>query len=499
MDRIRQLYQVFSKTEVRYLKQYLDAFHAKGANKSLELIEILDKNPEITNKEMAERLYGNPKSKAFSMLKSRLYERMLETLTLSVNFQNNPALKEDSTAYESVSLSKMNTYGIMLNKRGLKNQSREMFEKIIKDADQTVLPEFNLSALISLRNLSNSFEEVEKNINPKIALAFEQYKIDAMGVGMMRTFILHRGETNHPVSESLARLKKDIKILEDSLAKTYSPRADYYRLQLYYSFYAFSKDMPSVRSVLQEIIELVERYPKLSTNNRKGILLMRLSNIALNQGNYEEAIEASQKSMRMLYPKSPNYFSATILSIMAYTVTGRLSKVEELFPKIEWFIKFPQSPQQTGQFHFFKASKAYLEKDLKGAQRYLQHTNDLLKDKEGWNLAVRVMEMMILIDLGEDDLLYNRLESFRKHMSKYNIPPRIQTTYRLLLSISRNALNFKVVWEECEEVVDEMRQTHPWSIHTYEFLPFDIWLESKAKNMPFYPTLLQMVSASKTE
>ena len=83
-------------------------------------------------------------------------------------------------------------------------------------------------------------------------------------------------------------------------------------------------------------------------------------------------------------------------------------------------------------------------------------------------------------------------------MSKYNIPPRLQTTYRLLLSTSRNALNFKVVWEESKEIIEEMRQTHPWSIQTYEFLPFDVWLETKVKNIPFYPTLLQVLSTPKT-
>ena len=117
MDRIRQLYHIFSKTEIRYLKQYLDAFHAKGANKSLELIEVLEKNPDITNREMAEKLYGNPKSKAFSMLKSRLYERMLETLTLSVNFHNNPELKEDPVSYESIQLNSTLIHAAFLLKK----------------------------------------------------------------------------------------------------------------------------------------------------------------------------------------------------------------------------------------------------------------------------------------------------------------------------------------------------------------------------------------------
>ena len=44
MDRIKQIYQSLSKTEIRYLKNYLTAFHNKGKNKSLELINILEKN-----------------------------------------------------------------------------------------------------------------------------------------------------------------------------------------------------------------------------------------------------------------------------------------------------------------------------------------------------------------------------------------------------------------------------------------------------------------------
>ena len=121
MDKIKKIFNSLSKTELRYLKNYLTAFHNKGKNKALELITVLEKKPDISQTDIARKLYGNPKSKAFIMLKKRLLEKMLETLSLSINFHNNPTFKEDPTAFGSIDLSKDIIYALILRRRGLES------------------------------------------------------------------------------------------------------------------------------------------------------------------------------------------------------------------------------------------------------------------------------------------------------------------------------------------------------------------------------------------
>ena len=86
MERIKSIYQSMGKPARRSLKRYLEAFGTPGKDdRQLECIRILDKQPDIASEELARQMYGNVRSKAYLMMKARLYERITEFLSLSLN------------------------------------------------------------------------------------------------------------------------------------------------------------------------------------------------------------------------------------------------------------------------------------------------------------------------------------------------------------------------------------------------------------------------------
>jgi hypothetical protein len=85
MDRLKSLYFSLSPSEKKSVRNYLEAFHQKGENKSLEFLKLLDHHPDINHESASQKLYDDPRSKAFIMMKSRLSDRLTEFLTMSVN------------------------------------------------------------------------------------------------------------------------------------------------------------------------------------------------------------------------------------------------------------------------------------------------------------------------------------------------------------------------------------------------------------------------------
>ena len=68
MERIKALYATLKQPEKKFLITYLTAFHPKGENKTLELLELIEAPVELSTDEIAEKLYGDSKSKAFITL-----------------------------------------------------------------------------------------------------------------------------------------------------------------------------------------------------------------------------------------------------------------------------------------------------------------------------------------------------------------------------------------------------------------------------------------------
>ncbi|MCB0845242.1 MAG: hypothetical protein KDE26_18460, partial [Bacteroidetes bacterium] len=231
MDRIKKIFQSFSKTEVRYLKNYLTAFHNRGKNKALEMIEILDENPEVDNKEMAIKLYGDASSKAFIMLKGRVLEKMLETMSLSINFHNNPTFKDDPSAFEAIKIQKNLIYAFLLRRRGLDEPAREILEKCAKVSEELSLPEYRLLALINLRNFSDSQKDVVWSYKQEIETALKQFETDIIGSGIWDEFrILSDSTSRDHVKETF--LEEKTLELEKRLEVAYSARSHYYYLTM---------------------------------------------------------------------------------------------------------------------------------------------------------------------------------------------------------------------------------------------------------------------------
>lgn len=440
---------------------------------------------------MSERLYGDPHSKAFIMLKSRLVEKMLETLTLSINFQNNPTFKEDPAAFEAINLQKHLIYAFLLRRRGLEEHAREILEKCVKLAEELSFPEYKLMALISLRNFSSSEREVVWSFRQEIDDSLEQFRTDIIGSGIFDEFRVLRADSTSPDKSKETFLEEKTLELEERLDKMYSARTHYYYLAMKVYLHEFREEYSQVKLVLEEMIELLHSHPGIGSKNRLGIPYHQLAGVEVRVGNYEAAVEASNRALSYFHPHKRNYLSASLYKLFGCIYANDLPQAWQSLGELDWFQSQKHLDVLNGIVSYLQACIHFLEGDYKKSQKVLFEATELLNDKAGWNVGIRVFEIIILVDLEMTDLASAKIESLRKHIGKYDVEERMKNIYKCLHYLERQSFLFDDYSPELKEAIEVLGAETPWSALDHEVINVEVWFDAKSSGRDFYQTLLQ--------
>ncbi|MDW3651356.1 MAG: hypothetical protein R8P61_30035 [Bacteroidia bacterium] len=482
MERIQAIFNSLSRQELRYLKSFLNAFHGKGSNKALALLELLEKQPDLTQADASEKLYGNPKSKAFIMLKARLLEKMQETLILGVNLQNNNVLKEDPAAYEVVRIIKQISSALMLRKRGLEDIARELFEKCEHQAEEAGLPEFRLPPLIYLQNIAASRQKGTWEYSGEIAKTLEQYETDVLGIGIFDEFNLKTRNHSHFSEEVIEWLREKTKQLEKRLEVAYTLRTHYFYLNLLVSMYEGIQDYEQAKGALEELIDLVSSNKGLRSKNRLGTPYLKLAAVECLVYNFPAALEASLNARELYHPKKYNYFSASLYALFIQLYLGEWKAAEQMLLELQWFRNQKRRTQSIELTYYLEACLKHLQGDCKAAFQSLGLLQEILADKKGWNSSMRIYEIMLLLDMDMFDLAASRIESLRKHLAKYRGEDRHAKIFRYLYLLEKHAFDFQTRDDEMHELEQWMRLSDSWKAISHEVIRFDLWIQAKKEN-----------------
>lgn len=497
MERVKKIYHTLSKSEQRYLRTYLEAFHSKGENKALLLLDAIEKNPEITQSEVAEALYGDTASKAFIMMKARLLERMLDVMTLGFSLQNNPDFRDDQPTLDTLEAHKKYIHATMLRKRGLDDLATELLKKMLKEAEELSLPELKLLALVNLRNMSSDPQEVEQELSPQIQQAFEAYEKDIAGATYFDVHRVKYANRSADDAVEIQFLEKAVKDLCQRNETASSPRSLYYMLNLEVVWHQLTHHFEASRDALDRLIALITSSKALNVKSRKSIPFLRKASVELRVQNFEEAYQAAVQAKAIIDPRRLNYLSASIAMMYAAIYTNRLGELRNLLKSINQQLSEKQRNQSGDIIHYLEACAWFMENKLFEAMRSMMTADKLLSDKKGWNVGMRIFEIMLLIDMAKLDLATARIETLRKHISRHESNPREDLIYRFLNSLERQAYDFRKLTPEMEHILQALSCEVAWLSLGHEVVRFDTWVRSKINKEPFYPLFIKELQQNK--
>lgn len=493
MERIKDILQTLSKTEKRYLKSYLEAFHSKGENKSLQLIKLIEKDPSITQDALAIKLYGKPKTKAILMLKSRLLDRILDVLTLSINLNDNPAFKEDPPALEQIHLFKSYIHAMLMRRRGLDKIADELLQKALKQAELLSLPEGKLLTITQLRNMSTSVQDVRWAYKASLDTALRQYENDMVSVGFLDEFRVMHAEKSSGDPEKIAFLREATAALEARLQTEYSVRTHYYYLSMMVTLHELSHDLDAGRQVLRELLDLVNTQGGLNAPSRKATPYLRLAGLELRMGQFEAGYEAAQQARAILNPNRNNYLSASVYYLFGCIYTARLEEVFEALTSLVGTNSRKQFTQSGAIIKYLESCTHFMQGDFHTANRTLYETDSLLADKQGWNVGMRIYEILITLEMSHYDLASSRIENLRKHLGRHNVNKREDKIFRYLYLLDKHSFDYENPNAEMQQILVDLSKKESWAAVSHEVVRFDTWVRSKMTHQPFYDLLLEEI------
>ena len=478
MERIKSLLGTFSKAEVRILKKYLTAFHTKGENNPLKLIEMISKKPAITAEEASKRLYGDEKTKAFIMMKSRLYEKMLEVLIMSVNNGTNRKFDQKMSQF-NLNMRKNMLFAFKLKERGLNHSAEELLQKIRKTAIENGSPEMELQTLYRLReiyarNKDDQFEHLTEQINS----ALRRHEIDIYLSGISNRYSFHSDKRRGQEGEMVEFLEKHLPVAEKMIKKTFSEKAWYSLLLLKIYYYNLVNNVKACEETIKEMKELLDNSTSNQVSPRMAMPYYQFGALSLKTRQYKKAFKAFSSAKQFFEPNQNNYFQVSILEIRSLLLDKNLEVAESL---IQALSENPHLAKSTYHSAYFKLQIAFfhfLNGEPKEAWKIILEISELSFDKTGWNIGLRIFEIMLLIELEDPDLASIKIENFRKHLSRYETDNRAKAIYRVLIALEKDGFMFSPVKNEAE-FIELLTQKHPWQAGGYEVTAFDEWWLSK--------------------
>lgn len=489
MDSILRIVNRLTEEEKSAARSYLTTFGQKG--KEARAIHLFDfivahnnekKRTPIDAKELELRVYGEPASANFTRLVYRLREKILESLVLDVNV-NRPDAYDERTRV-NIEIRKNITQAQILQSRGLQDLSEAILEKVIQQAKKFEILEELLLAIRLLINLRRS-QDGGKYLNKWLAV-YEKY--DFMKSALVRaeaSMCRVHAELDFKAGE---KAKSDwLKSILDEMAADYRKTScahigfNYFYLQAQY--YQIQRDFRNARKALEDNLKLLETHPSIYTGIRVGNVLSNIADNDLYLLQFARSQKTAAKASLHFKENSFNHQQAVELVFYSHYYRGDYKSAKatilQLLPDTEMSTDLQY---KQGKRFYLLACTCFMLGDFSTTLKLVNRiVNPIEEDREGWNIGLRVLTIMALIEAQKFDEAQSRiaaLKTFTDSIGKDMITERTLTVITLLRKLSNAAFDFKVLNQK-ESARIESLSSMEWLPKSTEMVIVHQWILSK--------------------
>jgi hypothetical protein len=502
IESIQRIASRLSEEETTVARAYLTTFSQKGKEaRAIRLFDLIvehnhsGKKQPLDYKELEITLYGAPSSANFTRLAYRLREKILESLVLDVN-ANREGAYDDRTKI-NIEVRKNITQAQILQSRGLHDISESILEKVIQQCKKYEILEELLLAIRLMINLRRP-EDGDKHLKNWLKI-YE--KFDYMKSALVKTeakMALVHAELDYKAGE---KAKSDwLKTIMDEMIVDYRKTScahigfNFFYLQAQY--YQIVKDYRSARKALEDNHNLLETHPSIYTKIRVGNVLSNIADNDLYLLQFARCQKTAAKAMLHFKESSFNHQQAVELIFYSHYYRGDYKAAKEsllqLLPDVE----------QTSDLQYKQGKRFYLlactyfmlgdfSTTLKLANRII---NPIEADREGWNIGLRILTIMSLVELDKFDEAASRiaaLKSFVDSVGKENLTERQLTIVSLLRKLSNASFDFKVLYQKEKERLETLNELE-WTPKSPEMIIVDQWMNAKISKQPLELVITQV-------
>ena len=481
MKSLQSLIKVLRPSEKRLLLHYYSRNTNSEEKLRLKLFRLVEKGIG-SDKEAKLQLSGSGSPSAYSHLKARLKKDILNVLLTQ---DSSKRLAQSNRAAE-LDCRKMVAQSHLLLLRGAQIEGMNVLNKALKIADQYELlaERLQINHLLREKFIGAGSTKELKRLNKEISTDLKRY--DALLYVEQQSFVLSSPEFAKSI-KSRSKESENLELIE-SLGKLFKKfklaRIGFWYYMAATEYHGARHNYDQVVFLGLKFLRLVEKSPAVRSKNNIAGVNLTLGTASMELRNFAEAKKHLVRS-KELFP-STGFNRLTCMQYLVLSETA-LEEYTSALNNVDLALKHPSISRReplVPRWLFIKASVEFLHGDVDSSFRTLNQEGYLLKQRDEWNVQFRLLEIIQLIQMKDEEWLEFKLDATRKFLTRHKKldTQRVRAAIDVFGNLLRKNLDFNALSDKNLQELQfclEERKGYEWNPVGPEIVRLDIWIDSK--------------------
>lgn len=496
LNQIVELTSALTKQEVDTAYKHIIAYDSSiRTSPKMALLFKAIVHKKIMQYEVLKKNIAHDSSEAsFNRLIRRTLYRLRESLILDINTNRKGQYSE--LYRKKFEIKRRIMQAQIISAKGLPKASIKLLELTIRDAKKYELYEELIEALRTLYSISTVALQLRdiKTIESDIII-YEEFVIKLREAAYIHSNYLNKAYSKSNNTTKITLLNNNIRTLKKYAIETNSSNIkSYYYLLLMEKYYIKNNINKEIRAGM-EFLSILKSNKAILSRSRIAYIYSNLSNTLILACNFKLSFLLSKQSILWIENRSG------VNKVAAYQTNIKslffLAEFIESLNQVETLQKLDLLNNYNlleAQINYFKVVSLFALSHFQLANKMLYSLNEFEKDKEGWNLWVRIMRILCSIELLKLKLIDYDVENFRKYIQRtdkrFGVRKRDKLILSVLLELDRASFDFEIVAMKKKEVLNKLRSRHKdykWEPKSPEMILFHEWFDAKLEKRAYAP------------
>lgn len=480
---LTQIIDILKPGEVRLIRNFYRIQSNGEIKQRLKLFDLIKTKGVTDDQQACKIIYDCPPNSAYSHLKARLQKDILSLLLV----QEGSKRYETPYAQAVFDCRRMIIEGQMLIERG----AYDIGVKVLTKADKLAKKYELYNEDVTIADILRSHLGIKRGLK-----AYNKYNADIEQMADKMIKLLQSRDYYHRLMvpnlfqknreqhfsdysvDALAQLGKYYK-------ETRSGKIGFYYWHLKVYHHQIHKEMPLALDAAQSLLKLLEKTPAIHSNSRVASANFQIAAISAYMGKYADAFKSATKAHSMAVKGLMNELAALEMMFLTAFQAGKYKEAQTIVNKAKAHPKIKANKLIPAKWDYYQAYLLFVSGKYEEASRMLWNYNELYKDKAGWLLGLRILELMCMVQQDELEIMDFRTESFRKliQRQKSENVQRVKDMVKVMESYVRQGGNKEKTLKKEARRLSLLRSgegNYQWDPLGFELIRFDEWFDNLA-------------------
>lgn len=483
-NNLSKMFNFLNAEQVKYLDLFLSNNTSKNDKSPMFIMfQLLNENKQLDDAQVCRRIYNKDYCSAYSQLKARLEKILISAILLN----EGKRISKNAEYNERFEIVKQILIAELFIRKTEMDLAIEVLEKLLQQASsKEYIIEMVLinNLLLQAKSRNESFSELEE---------MYQKSGETLSEFLEYNTIVHQGAKLRSVIHSVKSQKKIVEKVQEvelKMNEVLSSKNESNlfinkkeKLLLEMAVYKSKNNFKTSLEVAKNLIQLYNQNTSKVSQADYFNLYIEKSISFLNLSSFQECIENANLALKYNISKI-NELAVMEILFLAYFRNNDIENAKIILDKTFANPTIDNTRTMKAKFHFYMACYHYNMKKINQVNKHLNQAYPLFQDKKGWEIALRLLDIMIYID--RKDFYYlniylDKVKNVLKKMKDENTL-RLIEILKVVNAICKNNGNKKMVLKTVPsslKKLSEAKGEYYWIQNGYEFYRFDEWIKDK--------------------